>query len=158
MSSTTVSRFARTRARRRSTGALIAAGVLSLGLAGVASAKEITSGGGGGTATTACNPVSSLTYKGDATTSDTGFATIQIDWSAKSCTSAAVTAEVTMFESANPANVVYSDPNAPLSGRVTVGGVLRNHSYQARVDVFDAATHTLQGSKTIFVAAVYKGV
>lgn len=145
-----------TTARRRAAAALLGAAVLVGGFAGTASAKEIGSGGGT-TTTTACSPVTSLSYKGDATTSDTGAATVQVSYGVKSCTKAPVTASLTIFQSAVPSNVVYADPNAPLSGKVTVG-VIANTSYQARVDVFDAATGTKVGSQTIFVAAVRKGV
>lgn len=144
--------------RRARRGLAVALGVVVLlgAFAGTASAKEIGSGGGTVT-TTACNPVSSLSYKGDATTSDTGAATVKVTYGVKSCTKAAVTASVTMFQSAVPSNVVYADANAALSGKFTVG-VKANTSYQVRIDVYDAGTGTLVGTKTIFAAAVYKGV
>ena len=141
---------------RRTAAMLVGATVLVGAFAGTASAKEIGSGGGTVTTTT-CNPVSSLTYRGDATTSDTAAATIKVDYSVKSCTKGPVTAAVTMFRSTDPANPIYQDLAAPLSGRFTVG-VTARVSYQVRVDVYDAATGSLVGTRTIFAAAVPKGV
>jgi hypothetical protein len=140
--------------RRRVAAALLGATVLIGAFAGTASAKEIGSGGGT-TTSTACSPVTSLSYKGDTTTSDSAAATVKVSYGAKSCTKAPVTASLTIFQSAVPSNVIYADPNAPLNGKITVG-VLANTSYQARVDVFDAATGTKVGSQTIYVAAVRK--
>lgn len=149
-------RATRSLGRRRAAAMLVGATVLVGAFAGTASAKEVGSGGGTVTTTT-CNPVNSLSYRGDATTSDTAVATIQVDYGVRSCTKAPVTASVTMFPSATPANVIYRDPAAPLSGRFTVG-VTARVSYQVRVDVYDAATGSLVGTRTIFAAAVPKGV
>jgi hypothetical protein len=143
-------------ARRARRGVALALGVVVLlgAFAGTASAKEIGSGGGT-TTSTACNPVSSLSYKGDANTSETGIATVKVTYGVKSCTKDAVRASVTMFLSATPSEVVYADPAAPLSGKFTVGVKVAT-SYQVRVDVHDVATGNLVGTKTIFAAAVRK--
>ncbi|MFN8016562.1 MAG: hypothetical protein U0P45_00400 [Acidimicrobiales bacterium] len=153
---TTLAASPRTGHRRHVAAALLGATVLVGTFAGTASAKEVGSGGGTVT-TTACSPVTSLSYKGDATTSDTGVATVQVNYGVKSCTKDPVTAAVTMFQSTNPTNILYSNPTAPLSGKFTVG-VTARVSYQVRVDVYDAATGVRVGGQTIFAAAVPKGV
>ncbi len=142
----------------RRLGLLFALALLVLGaFSPAAGAKEIGSGGGTVT-TTACNPVSSLSYRGDARVGETGLASIDVDYVVKSCTKAAVTASVTMYEYLAPANVVWDQANAPLSGRFTVFGVKTRTSYLVRVDVFDAATGTKVGTRSITAAAIPKGV
>lgn len=145
------------RVLRRFAALALTAVVLVGSASGVASAKEIGSGGGGGGTTTTCNPVSSLGYKGDATTSDTGVGSITISYGVKPCTKGqAVIVDVKLYESANPASVVYTNPSAPLSGKFTVSGVRTNFSYSAKVTVYDATTGAVTGSATIFAAAVRK--
>jgi hypothetical protein len=144
--------------RRRAAVITAAAGLVLASAVGTASAKEVTSGGTP-VPTGPCNPVSSLTYKGDATTSDTGAASIQISYGVKPCDkSQVVTVDTQLFRNGNPAEVHYDDTAAPLSGRFTVFGVTANTSYIAKVTVYDAATGAVLGSKQIFAAAVYKGV
>lgn len=126
-------------------------------LTGAAAAKDIAPTGTV-TASTACSPVRSLGYKGDATTSDTGLATIAVDYSVKPCTAEAVVVETTVFETANPSVVMYLDPAAPLASRFTVTAVKVNFSYSARVTVRSASTGTVLGSAQIFVAANRKSV
>lgn len=141
----------------RLSAVVLGAALLAGALAGPASAKEITSGGGGGGGTTVCNPVSSLSYKGDARVGETGLASIDVSYSVKPCVSGqAVTVRTVVAESANPAAVVWDDPAAPPSGRFTVFGVRVNYSYTATVFVYDAATGALAGQRSIFVAAVRK--
>ena len=84
--------------RRARRAVAVALGVVVLigAFAGSASAKEVGSGGGTVTST-ACNPVSNLSYRGDATTGDTGAATVKVTYDVRSCTKSAVTASVTMF-------------------------------------------------------------
>lgn len=147
-----------TNARRILAGALLVAGSLGMAGAGSAGAKEVGSGGTVTPAAPACDPVTSLSYKGDATTSDTGLATIDVTYSVKPCTSAPVTVTATMFESATPSVVVYDDPAAPQNGKFRVAGVKANFSYQVKISVFDATSGTLSGSKTIFAAAIRKRV
>ena len=142
----------------RLAGAALAAGTLALAFAGPAAAKEIASGGAtGGTTAPACSPVTSLKYKGDATTADTGVATVSVDYATKACDSDPVTVSVVMWQSALPTNVLWSDAAAPASGRFTVG-VQARVSYQVKVTVTDAVTGAVEGSQTIFAAAVPKGV
>lgn len=147
------------RALARLGAVALTAMVLVGSASGTVSAKEIGSGGGGGGGggTTTCNPVRSLGYKGDATTSDTGVGSITISYGVKACTKGqAVIVDVKLYESADPAAVAYADPTAPASGRFTVSGVRTNHSYTAKVTVYDAATGASAGSATIFAAAVRK--
>jgi hypothetical protein len=147
--------------KRHTFGAFVAAGLLAAtltgGLAGTASAKEIGTGGTVTPTAPACSPVTSLGYKGDATTSETGLATVQVNYGVKACDKDPVVVDVEMFETANPAAVVWSDPNAPLAGKFTA--VVRPAlSYQVVVTVTNANTGVLEGSQTIFAAARYKPV
>lgn len=144
-------------ARPASERAALAAGTLVLAFAGPAAAKEITSGGGTGGATTGCAPVTSLKYKGDATTSDTALATVSVDYATKACDKDPVVVRVEMWQSTNPSNVLWLDENAPMSGRFTVA-VTARVSYQVKVTVTDATTGATEGSQTIFAGAVPKGV
>lgn len=146
------------RVATRLAAAALGAGILVGTFAGAASAKEIGSGGAtGGTTTTTCNPVTSLGYKGDATTSDTGFATITVNYGVKPCVKGqTVVVDTKVYESANPSVVVYDNPAAPLSGKFTVGGVKVSFSYKVTVTVTDANTGAVVGSQTIFAAAVRK--
>lgn len=126
--------------------------------AGIASAKEV---GSGGTTTppAACNPVSAITYKGDATTSDTATATIQISYGVRPCLKGqTLTVTAHVYLNADPSQVVYDDPAAALNGKFTVGGVRANTSYIAQITAIDAATGEVAGTQKAFVAAVYKGV
>lgn len=143
--------------RRRAGVVALAAGLALVAAVGTASAKEVGSGGTPTPTTTTCNPVSGLGYKGDATTSDTALATVQISYKVKSCDGAAVTADLLVFQSANPANVALDAASIPLSGKVTAV-VKANTSYIAKFTVRDAATGAVVGTNQIFVAAVYKGV
>ena len=144
--------------RARRLGLAAALALILLGsVSTVAGAKEVGSGSGA-TTTTVCNPVSSLSYRGDARVGETGLASIDVDYVVKSCTKAAVTASVTVRELLVPSNVVWDQANAPLSGRFTVFGVKVRTSYLVRVDVLDAATGTLVGTRSITAAAIPKGV
>ena len=154
---TTTSSPTAPRPLRRIAATVLGATLLVGAWSGVAGAKEVGSGGGTVT-TTACAPVSALTYKGDARTAETGLASIKVNYSVKSCTSAPVTVEVALYLSAAPNTVAYLDTAAPLSGKITVLGVTSNTSYTAKVTVRDAATGAVVGTKSIFAAAVYKGV
>ena len=139
-------------------GSAALVGAIGMGIVGSAGAKEIGSGGTvGGVTAPACSPVTSLKYKGDATTADTGLATISVDYVVKSCDGNAVTADVVVYESATPSNVLFDVTNTPLSYRFTT--VVRPRvSYQVKVTVHDAVTGATVGSQTIFAAAVPKGV
>lgn len=141
--------------------ALFATALVALGSATVGvSAKELGSGRRTttvATTTTTCNPVQDLRYRGDATTSDTGAATITIEHKVRSCNGEPVTVEVILFETADPSVVAYVDTDAPLAARVTVGGVTANRSYLARV-VVRATDGTELGRAQIYAAAILKGV
>lgn len=144
-------------ARRAFTAAAVSGLVLGAA-AGAAQAKEVGSGGTPAPAPSACNPVASIGYKGDATTSDTGAATVQVDYVVKPCVKGqVVTVDAQVYLTADPASVAYDDPAAPQSGRFTAG-VTANKSYIAKITVTDAATGLVAGTKQIYVAAVYKGV
>lgn len=144
----------------RGAALLAVAGTLALvSMAGVASAKGDAGSGGGGTGVpAACNPVSSLTYKGDATTAETGLATVQVSYSVKPCaTGQAVTVDTEVALSADRTSLAYQATDAPLSGRFTAT-VVANTSYVATVTVRDVATGDPVASSSIFVAARSKRV
>lgn len=120
-------------------------------------AKEITSGGGTGGTTTACNPVSSLTAKGDPRVGETGLANISASYSVKPCDKNAVTVNVQVYEYLT-GNVVYDSTNAPLSDTFSVFGVKVRTTYIVKVTVLDQATGAVVGVRTVGVAAIPKGV
>lgn len=104
----------------RGTALHAVAGTFVVGsLAGVASAKGGVETGGGGTTTAAtCGPVTSLTYKGDATTSETGLATVQVSYGVKPCTNGqSVTVDTRVALTADPTQLVHEQTGAALSGR-----------------------------------------
>lgn len=143
----------------RRLGAVVGAGLLVLALGNPASAKEVGSGGGGVTAPAACSPVSRLTAKSDPRAGETGFATSDVSYGVKPCTNGqAVTVAVSVYETLNPASVVYSDPAAALNGKFTVVGIKARTSYTVKVVVTDAATGAVAGTGTITTAAIPKGV
>lgn len=145
-------------ARFAGTG-LLSAGLLLGSVASTAQAKEIGSGGTGGTTGTVCNPVNSLSYKGDFRAGETGLSSIMVTYDVRPCDKTRpVLVDTSLYLTADPASVAYDDPNAPLSGKFTVFGVLGNTSYIAKVTVTDAATGAVLGSKQIYAAAVSKGV
>ncbi|MFN8020114.1 MAG: hypothetical protein U0Q03_01190 [Acidimicrobiales bacterium] len=152
------------RTSRRRFGAVLTGGLLVVGLgvgavAGSASAKEVGSGGGGGGTTATCNPVTSLTYKGDARVGETGLASIDVSYGVKPCDSAqSVVVTTKVAQLTNPANVVWDDPAAPQNGRFTVFGTTTRTSYLVTVSVYDASTGVLAGTRSITAAAIPKGV
>jgi len=148
---------ARPSLRRRAGVVGLAAGLVLAAAVGTASAKEVGSGGTPTPTTTTCSPVTSLGYKGDATTSDTALATVQVSYKVKSCDGSPVTADLLIFQTASPSSLALDAVGVPLSGKLTAV-VRANTSYIARVTVHDAATGAAVGSSQIFVAAVYKGV
>jgi len=136
--------------------AATAALIILAGATGV-SAKEITSGGTPA-GTTACAPVSSLSYRGDARVGETGLASIDVSYSTKQCDKTVTQrVAVQMFENAT-GDVVYDNADAAASSKFTVFGVKVRTSYIVRVSVYNAATGALIGSQTIFAAAIPKGV
>ena len=144
---------------RRGAVVALTAGLLVAGAAGTASAKEIGSGTGAGITTTACDPVTSLTYKGDARAGETGLATIMVSYNVKPCDkSQAVTVDARLYLTADPSAVAYDDSNAPLSGKFTVFGVKANTSYIAKITLTDSVSGAVVATKSIYAAAKYKGV
>ena len=143
---------------RKSVVAGFAALLMTASVAGIVSAKEITSGGnpvGGGTA--ACSPVKSLSYKGDARVGETGFASIDINYSVVACDkNIPVRVEVMLTQNIAGAQPTYVDSDAVLSNKVTVFGVLVGKSYTAKVTVYNRSTNVVIGSSQIFAAAVRK--
>ena len=145
------------RTGRRIAVAVLGAGILLGATAGTASAKEIGSGGTPVSAT--CNPVSSMSYRGDARVGETGTASITVDYGVKPCAKGqVVTVETQLYKTATPDALAYDDTAAPLSGRYAVTGVTANTSYTAKVIVRDASTGAVVGTRQIFAAAIYKGV
>lgn len=144
---------------RRSGAVALTAGLLVAGAAGTVSAKEIGSGSGTGITTTACDPIASLTYKGDARAGETGIATIMVTYDVKPCNKAqSVTVDARLYLTADPSAVAYDDPDAPLSGKFTAFGVKTNTSYLAKITLTDSATGAVVATKSIYAAAVRKGV
>ena len=146
------------RLRRRLAVVALGAGLLVGAVSGTASAKAIAGTGTTGPGAT-CNPVTSLSYKGDARAGETGVTTITVAYGVKACTNGqAVTADAKVFLSADPTVVPYQASNIALSGKFVVSGVKVNTSYQATITVRDASTGALVGTQTIFVAAKTKPV
>ncbi len=136
----------------------VAAVLFALSAIGLTSAKEITSGGGTATGGgTVCSPVKSLSYKGDARVGELGFASIDINYSVSPCDKTVpVRVVVSLTQNIAGAEPTYLDMNAPLSGNITVNGVLVGKSYIAKVQVLNAQTGAVLGSSQIFAAAVRK--
>ena len=137
-----------------STTLMIGAG-LAITSVGTANAKEI--GSGGTPAPTTCSPVSSLTAKGDARVGETGLASVTISYQVKPCTKGqTVNVAVALYRTANPADVFYRDPAAPLGAKLTLAGITVSTSYTFRVDVTDAATGAPVGSASVYAGATRK--
>ena len=152
-----MSRSASTTRSRRTLAVLIGSAVLAAAVPAAVFAKEITSGGT--TTSTACQPVTSLSYKGDARVGETGLASITISYATKPCANGQrIVTSVKMYETANPASIAYENPDAASSGKITVAGVKVRTSYIVTVSVTDANTGLLVGSLSIYAAAVPKGV
>jgi hypothetical protein len=122
-------------------------------------AKEITSGGTVGTGVpVACNPVSSLTAKGDPRVGETGLASIDVSYSVKPCVNGqAVTAQAEVYEYLTGTSA-YLNPAAPLNGKFTAFGIKVRTSYIVKITVYDATTGAVVGSQSVFAAAIPKGV
>ena len=145
---------------RRRLGMALGAGLLLVGLAAAtASAKEVTTGGTVTPVAPACQPVTSLTAKGDPKVAETGLASIAVTYGVKPCVNGqAVTVAVTVAEYADRTAVIWDDQNAPVNGKFTAFGVKLRTSYIITVAVYDAATSELVGQLSAFAAAVPKGV
>lgn len=144
---------------RRMFAVVLGSAVLAAAVPAAAFAKEIGSGAGGGVVTpAACNPVTSLTAKGDATTGETGLATISVSYNVKPCTNGqSVIVDTKVYETAAPAAVSYDNPAAALSGKFVAVARVRV-SYTVKVTVFDAVTGIQVGTLSVFAAAVPKPV
>lgn len=126
---------------------------------GIASAREVTSGGGTGGGTTACSPVTNLTARGDARTRDTGAASIKFSYTVKPCTQGqSVVIDARVAKTADPTAIAYNDPDAPSSDTVTVFGIAIRTSYLVTITVRDAASGSVVGTSSIYAGAVPKGV
>ena len=119
-------------------------------------AKEVTSGGTPVPAT--CNPVKSLSYRGDARVGETGLSSIDVSYSVSPCDKTIpVRVGVAVIESI-PNTVVYENQDALMSDKFTVFGVKVRTSYKVVVTVYNALTNEVLSSSTIFAAAIPKGV
>lgn len=144
---------------RAITRKLAAAALGVLVLVGVTSGAASAKGGGEAPgAPAACSAVRSMGYKGDTSTADSNVATITVSYAVKPCDTRPVRVDARVALSATPSAVAYVDASAAASGKFTVAGVRANTSYTATVTVYDAQTGTVVGSKSIFVAAIYRGV
>ncbi len=141
---------------RRLGAAVLGAGLLVGAFAGTASAKTVA--GNAGSVVTTCDPVTGLSYKGDYPAGESGQAVITVTYSVKACDKAAVIVDTRLYRTVDPSAIAYDNAAAPLSGKFAVSGVVPNTSYIAKVSVYNAATGTLMGSKSIYAAANYKGV
>ena len=140
---------------------LLAVAALTLALSGIATAGEIGSGGGGGGVVkpTVCNPVTGLTVKTDATTSDTGIGSLQAVYSVKPCVNGqALTVTTKVSEYYSPSVVVYEDAGATGGGKFTVFGIRTRVLYTVTVTAYDAATGAQAGTLSTTAVAVPKRI
>ena len=122
-------------------------------------AKEAGSGGGVGGGATACSPISSLSVRSDATTSDTGTGSIQVSYGVKACTNGqSLSVSTNVAEYLSPSTVVYDNPAAPLNGKFTVVGVRTRVTYVVTITAYDQRTGAVAGSQKAYTAAIPKGV
>lgn len=123
----------------------------------VSFAKEIGSGGNGGTVVgAACSPVGTLTAKGDGRAGETGLGSVLVNWGVKPCDrSRSVRVSFTLINFTTKA-FIYTDSNAPANGRVDLL-VPSRQLYQGIVTVFDAVTGEVVGTRSITVSTVPKG-
>jgi hypothetical protein len=93
-----------------------------------------------------CSPVKSFKHSTVVGVGDTGLSAVSVDYSVKPCDSKqAVTVEVAIAEEFAPGNVLYDNPQAPLSGRVGTGIQLETW-YRITITVRDAVTGATVGS------------
>ncbi len=120
------------------------------------SAEIGAGGGGGGGGAAVCQPISSLTVKGDGKVGETGLGSIQMGWGIKPCdASQAITVTVTVSNWTTKA-VVYTDSDAVLNGKITVA-VPSRQVYLCTVTVADAATGTVLQTRWATVSTTPKG-
>ncbi len=138
---------------------ILMTGLMSLLLIGANQAAlggEVGTGGGGGGVTAGCQPVTSLTAKGDSKIGETGLASVQLGWAVKPCTAGQAVRVVTTITKWSTKEVVYSDENAPLNSKITAFVAVRN-TYQCTVTVIDVATGAVEGTSTVYASTVPKG-
>ena len=123
---------------------------------GIADAKEIGSGAGGGVGTVVCNPVSSLTAKGDPRVGETGLASVQIGWGVKPCNANQAIVVTLTVRSWNTGATVYSDTNAAANSKITLY-VPSRQLYYCTITVVDAFTGATLGTSTVSASTVPKG-
>lgn len=147
---------------RRRVGLALGAGLLLVGFAAAtASAKETASGGAPATGgvSAACQPVTSLTAKGDPRVGELATSSISVSYGVKPCVNGqAVSVAVSVSEYLDPTAVVYANANAPQNGKFVAFGVKVRTSYVVTVAVYDAATSELVGQLSVYAAAIPKGV
>jgi hypothetical protein len=119
-------------------------------------AKETASGGTVVPVAPACSPVSSLSGRGDARVSETGLASVLVNWAVRPCDrNQSVRVSYTVLNYTTRA-MVYTDSNAALNGRVEV--LLPSRQlYQGIVTVFDATTGAVLGTQSVVVSTIPKG-
>ena len=138
---------------------ILMTGLMSMLLIGANQAalgKELGSGGIGGGVTAGCQPVTSLTAKGDAKIGETGLASVQVGWGVKPCTAGQAVRVVVTITNWTTKEVVYSDTNAALNNKITAF-VAARYSYQCTVTVIDTATGGVEGASTVFASTIPKG-
>ncbi len=113
--------------------------------------------GGGTVIVKTCSPVSSMTVKGNATAGELGVGSVQIGWSVKPCDKTQAVRVVAELANWSTKEVVYSNPDAGLDGKITVY-VASGKYYEARILVYSATTGELLGSKVLGASTVGKGV
>ena len=131
----------------------VVAGLL-IGAATMATAKEVTSGGG--TGFVACSPVKSLIAKGDARVGETGVATVQVGWSVTPCDKAQSVYTVLTIADTQTRQIYYTATDAGLGGKITAV-VPSRRSCMCTIAVYDTATGALVGSQTVYASTVPKG-
>ncbi len=113
-------------------------------------------GGGGGGGVAVCQPITSLTVKGDGKVGETGLGSVQMGWGVKPCdASQAVNVTVTIANYTTKA-VVYTDGAAPLNGKITVA-VPSRQLYLCTVTVVDVATGAVIQTRSTTVSTTPKG-
>ena len=107
----------------------------------------------------AAPPIVRLAVRPDAHVGDTGFASIDVQYSvAPGCRDQAVMVATSVTEHLDPSVAVHGNPLAPRCGSFTVVGVRTRVTYKVSVSVYDEATGALLGSQTTFTAAIPRGV
>ncbi len=138
---------------------ILMTGLMSLLLIGANEASlggEVGTGGGGGGVTAVCQPVTSLTAKGDPKLGETGLASVQLGWGVKPCTAGQSVRVLVTVTDWSTKEVVYSDANAPLNGKITTFVAVRK-TYQCTVTVIAVTTGAVEGTRTVYASTVPKG-